>query len=192
MVKGVPPFNLQMHAGAAGLESSGAGRHDGATVVSVLKILGNPMSKSVMVLNGPNLNLLGVREPAIYGRTTLADIEALVRARADDLDIAVDFRQSNAEGELADWIQEAGRDFDGIAINAGGYTHTSVAILDALLATGLPVIEVHLSNIFQRDEFRHHSYISKAARGVICGFGAKGYELALEALADSLGSTTED
>jgi len=192
MVKRVPSFNLQMRPGAAGLVSSGAGAHDIAIVVFVRNALGNPMSKSVMVLNGPNLNLLGIREPDIYGSTTLADIEARLKEHGDHIGIAVDFRQSNTEGVLVDWIQEAGRDFDAIVINAGGYTHTSVAIPDALLAAGLPVIEVHLSNIFQRDEFRHHSYVSIAARGMICGLGAKGYELALDALADYLGTMTED
>ncbi len=144
------------------------------------------MSKSVMILNGPNLNLLGAREPGIYGNETLADIEARCRRRAEDLDLAVDFRQSNSEGELVDWIQQASGTHAGIAINAGAYTHTSVAILDALLAVELPIIEVHLSNIFRRDEFRHHSYISKVAVGVICGCGGLGYLFAIEALAKHL------
>ena len=139
---------------------------------------------TVFILNGPNLNLLGVREPATYGYDTLTDVEqrCLVRARA--LDLAIDFRQTNHEGQLVDWIQEAREAADGIILNAGALTHTSVAILDALNAADLPVIEVHLSNIFRREPFRHHSYVSFAARGVICGLGPHGYELALEALAN--------
>jgi len=144
-----------------------------------------------MVLNGPNLNLLGTREPGIYGNETLADLEAACTRRGGELGLVIDFRQSNTEGELVDWIQEAGHKADAIVLNAGAYTHTSVAMLDALLATGVPVIEVHLSNIYQRDEFRHHSYISKAATGVICGLGGQGYELALEALAKKLNTTQE-
>jgi 3-dehydroquinate dehydratase-2 len=138
---------------------------------------------TIFILNGPNLNLLGVREPATYGYDTLADVEqrCLVRARA--LDLAIEFRQTNHEGQLVDWIHEAREAADGVVINAGALTHTSVAILDALNAADLPVIEVHLSNIFRREAFRHHSYVSFAARGVICGLGPHGYELALEALA---------
>ncbi len=149
------------------------------------------MPNSVLILNGPNLNLLGTREPGIYGNETLADIEAQCRQRAETLGLSVDFRQSNSEGELVDWIQQATGTHVGIAINAGAYTHTSVAILDALLAVELPIIEVHLSNIFRRDEFRHHSYISKAAVGVICGFGGLGYLFAVEALARHLKTTGE-
>ncbi len=144
------------------------------------------MSDLIYVLNGPNLNMLGLREPAIYGRDTLDDIAGLARARAQGLGLAIDFRQSNIEGELVNWVQEARSKARGIILNAGGYTHTSVALLDALQAAELPVIEVHLSNIFRRDQFRQHSYISLAATGVICGLGAKGYELALEAMADIL------
>ena len=138
---------------------------------------------TIFILNGPNLNLLGVREPATYGYDTLADVEqrCLVRGRA--LDLGIEFRQSNHEGQLVDWIHEAREAADGIVINAGALTHTSVAILDALNAADLPVIEVHLSNIFRREPFRHHSYVSFAAQGVICGLGPQGYELALEALA---------
>lgn len=144
------------------------------------------MAKLIYVLNGPNLNMLGTREPSIYGSDTLADIKARAETCAKSLGLAIDFRQSNVEGELVNWIQESRAKAQGIILNAGGYTHTSVAILDALQAAELPVIEVHLSNIFRRDQFRQHSYISLAATGVICGLGAKGYELALEAIADVL------
>ncbi len=139
---------------------------------------------TVYVLNGPNLNLLGVREPVVYGRTTLADIEARCRARAGTLGLEIEFRQTNHEGQLVDWIQEARQSAQAIVLNAGALTHTSVAVLDALSATGLPIIEVHLSNIFRREHFRHHSYVSLAAAGVICGIGAHGYELALDAVAN--------
>lgn len=140
--------------------------------------------KPVYVLNGPNLNMLGKREPAIYGRDSLADVERLTRAEAKRLGLEVVFRQSNIEGELVTWIQEAREAGSAIVLNAGAYTHTSIALLDALSAAELPCIEVHLSNVFRREGFRHHSYISLAAKGVICGFGPKGYVLALEALAD--------
>lgn len=138
---------------------------------------------TVFVLNGPNLNLLGVRDPSIYGHDTLADIESRCLTRATALDVQIDFRQTNHEGQLVDWIHEARESADGIVLNAGALTHTSLAVLDALSAAGLPVIEVHLSNIFRREPFRHHSYVSLAARGVICGLGPQGYELALEAIA---------
>ena len=141
------------------------------------------MAHLIYVLNGPNLNMLGLREPAIYGRDTLDDIKARCEAAAARHGLKIEFRQSNIEGELVNWIQEARSKAAGIILNAGGYTHTSVAILDALQAAERPVIEVHLSNIFRRDQFRQHSYISLAATGVICGLGAKGYELALEAMA---------
>ena len=137
----------------------------------------------VFILNGPNLNLLGVRDPSIYGRDTLGDIEERCIARAAALGLEIDFRQTNHEGQLVDWIHEARESADGIILNAGALTHTSVALLDALSAAELPVIEVHLSNIFRRESFRHHSYVSLAANGVICGLGAQGYELALEAVA---------
>lgn len=146
------------------------------------------MPKPIYVLNGPNLNLLGQREPEVYGHATLDDVRDRVSARAAELGLKIDFRQSNTEGEIVDWIQEARAKAAGLIINAGAYTHTSVAILDALLATDIPCVEVHLSNIFQREEFRHHSYISAACIGVICGFGVKGYELAVEALAETLRS----
>jgi 3-dehydroquinate dehydratase II len=139
--------------------------------------------RTIFILNGPNLNLLGVREPSVYGHDTLADIEERCLARASALDLQIDFRQSNHEGQLVDWIQEARESADGIILNAGALTHTSVALLDALTAAGLPVIEVHLSNIFRRESFRHHSYVSLAADGVICGLGPQGYELALDAVA---------
>ena len=140
------------------------------------------MINHVLILNGPNLNMLGTRQPEIYGAQTLKDIEQSCLSRAESLGIKIDFRQSNSEGELVSWIQQSLGKFDAIVINAAAYTHTSVAILDALLAVGLPVIEVHLSNIHQRDEFRHHSYLSKAVEGMICGLGSIGYELALESL----------
>mgnify|MGYP002380281110 CR=1 FL=1 len=141
------------------------------------------MAKPVLVLNGPNLNMLGRREPSVYGRDTLADVEMRTRARAAALGMAIDFRQSNSEGEIVGWIQEARDAAAAIIINAGALTHTSVAVLDALQAAELPVVEVHLSNIFRREDFRQHSYVSLAATGVICGLGAKGYELAVEAVA---------
>lgn len=140
----------------------------------------------VFVLNGPNLNMLGQRQPKVYGRATLADVEKLCRTRAEALGLAVDFRQTNHEGELVGWIQEARKAAAGIVLNAGAYTHTSVAILDALLTAEKPVIEVHLSNVFRRESFRHHSYVSPAAMGVIAGLGPLGYALALDALAGRL------
>lgn len=144
------------------------------------------MAKRVLVLNGPNLNMLGTREPATYGSQTLADIGALCQAEGGKLGLAIDFRQSNHEGELVTWIQQALGSFEAIVINPGGYSHTSVAIHDALRAVALPVIEVHLSNIHARESFRHHSYVSLVATGVICGLGAAGYRLALHALAEKL------
>lgn len=140
------------------------------------------MAKPLYVLNGPNLNLLGTREPEIYGTETLEDVKERCIAKARGLGLGVEFRQSNTEGELVDWIQEARSHASGIIVNAGAYTHTSIAMLDALQACDVPVVEVHLSNIFAREPFRHSSYISKTALGVICGFGGLGYELAIEAL----------
>lgn len=137
----------------------------------------------ILILNGPNLNLLGTREPEIYGRRTLADIAAACAERAVTFGFEVELRQSNSEGEIVGWIQEAPGSFAGIIINPAAHTHTSVAIPDALRFTGLPVIEVHLSNIFAREPFRHHSYVSPAANGVICGLGGDGYLLAIEAIA---------
>ncbi|MBX3514037.1 MAG: type II 3-dehydroquinate dehydratase [Xanthobacteraceae bacterium] len=141
---------------------------------------------TVYVLNGPNLNLLGSRETAVYGATTLADIEKLCMDAGQRNGHSVVFRQSNHEGELVDWLQEANTKAAGVVINPGAYTHTSIALHDAIRAIGVPVIEVHLSNIFAREEFRHHSYVSPVARGVLCGFGPKGYELAIDGLANAL------
>ncbi len=135
----------------------------------------------ILFLNGPNLNLLGQREPEIYGRTSLADIEAKVRDRARKLKVTVEFRQSNFEGELVAWIQQAKGEFDVIVLNAAAYTHTSVALRDAITAIGVPTIEIHLSNIHAREEFRHKSLIAAVCRGQIMGFGANSYILALEA-----------
>ncbi len=143
-------------------------------------------ARRVLVLNGPNLNMLGIREPAIYGAQTLSDIEALCRAEAERLGLEIAFRQSNHEGELVTWIQQALGAFEAIVINPAAYSHTSVAIHDALKAVGLPVVEVHLSNIHGREPFRHHSFVSGIALGVICGFGASGYKLALAALAEKV------
>ena len=141
------------------------------------------MKKRILVLNGPNLNMLGSREPELYGKQTLDDIKNICNTRAISLGLTVDFRNSNAESELVNWIQEASKEHAAIILNAGAYTHTSVAILDALRLTDIPIIEVHLSNIFQREEYRHVSFVSQAAHGVICGFGSNGYELALDATA---------
>lgn len=141
-------------------------------------------AKSILVLNGPNLNMLGVRQPEVYGRDTIADIAGSVAAEAKRLGVAIDFRQSNHEGELVTWIQEARGAKAGIIINPGAYGHTSIALLDALTLAELPVIEVHLSNIHRREPFRHHTYVSQIATGVICGLGALGYLLALQAMAN--------
>jgi 3-dehydroquinate dehydratase II len=144
------------------------------------------MASLVYVLNGPNLNLLGTREPELYGSDTLADIEKLCRAAAAKHGLEMVFRQTNVEGELVNWLQEARTKATGVLLNAGAYTHTSVAILDAIRATTMPVIEVHLSNPFAREQFRHHSFVSPAAKGLICGFGAHSYVLAIDALASVL------
>lgn len=140
------------------------------------------MATTIFVLNGPNLNLLGMREPEIYGRDTLADIDAALARRAEALGVAVDCRQSNHEGDLVDWLHEArATGAKAVLLNAGAYTHTSVALHDAIKAIQLPVIEVHLSNPHTREEFRHKSYIGMAAKGTIAGFGAKSYLIALDA-----------
>ena len=136
----------------------------------------------IYVLNGPNLNMLGLREPQVYGPETLGDVEAKCVAAGERLGLAVVFRQSNVEGELVTWIQEARAKSCGIVLNAGAYTHTSIALHDALKAADLPAIEVHLSNVHKREEFRHHSVIAAAVNGVICGLGSHGYVLAMEAL----------
>lgn len=146
------------------------------------------MTHSLLVLNGPNLNLLGTREPGIYGAETLEDVGAAMRSHAEEIGVAVDFRQSNHEGVLVDWIQEARGVAAGIIINAGALTHTSLAIHDALRAADLPVWEVHVSNVHARESVRHHSFISSIAVGVICGFGTFGYLCALEAAARHLGA----
>jgi 3-dehydroquinate dehydratase-2 len=140
----------------------------------------------ILVLHGPNLNLLGVREPDVYGATTLAEIDASLAARAEHAGCALSTFQSNHEGALIDRIHAAREDADGLIINPGGLTHTSVALRDALAGVGLPVVEVHLSNVFARESFRHHSYVSGVAVGVISGFGPTGYRLALEALLERL------
>ncbi len=147
------------------------------------------MAKTVYVLNGPNLNLLGTREPKTYGRATLRDVERLCREAAERHKLAVDCRQSNHEGELIDWIHEAGaKKAAGIVLNAGGYTHSSVAIRDAVAAVKVPVVEVHISNIFARDDFRHHSHIAPVAKATLSGFGVAGYALAISGLAALLGA----
>ena len=135
----------------------------------------------ILFLNGPNLNLLGQREPQVYGRTTLADIESMVRKQAVARNVEVDFRQTNLEGELVGWIQSAKGGADAIVLNAAAYTHTSIALRDAIMATGIPTIEIHLSNIHSREEFRHKSLIAGVCRGQIAGFGSNSYILGLEA-----------
>lgn len=140
------------------------------------------MTFSILILNGPNLNLLGIRQPEVYGRTTLTDIRDLCQAKAKTMGMALDFEQSNHEGKLIDLIHAARGTHHGIIINAGAYTHTSIAIMDALKSVGLPVIELHLSNIHARESYRHRSYIAPIAVGQICGFGAAGYTLALDAM----------
>jgi 3-dehydroquinate dehydratase-2 len=147
---------------------------------------------SILILNGPNLNLLGRREPGIYGHTTLADIEAMCAAEGERLGVAVTCRQSNSEGELVGWVQEVDGRFAGLILNAGAYSHTSIALLDAARMLDVPLIEVHLSNIYRRETFRHHSYVSLAATGVLCGFGPRGYLLALQAMAAMVAEPDSD
>ncbi len=149
------------------------------------------MAIALYILNGPNLNLLGTREPEVYGRATLADIEKLCRDAAKKHGFEIVFRQTNVEGELVDWLHEARTKAAGVVLNAGAYTHTSIAIHDALKATTMPVVEVHLSNPFARESFRHHSYVSSVAQGVICGFGAQGYVFAIDALAGVLANAKD-
>ncbi len=141
------------------------------------------MTHKILILNGPNLNMLGEREPDIYGGDSLEAIGVACQHKGQTLGMSVDFRQSNDEGELVSWIQSSAEDCSGIVLNAGAYSHTSIAILDALRVVNLPTIEVHLSNIYRRESFRHYSHISQAAVGVICGLGAQSYILALDALA---------
>ena len=140
----------------------------------------------IVVLNGPNMNMLGLRQPELYGATTIDDVEALCAETADGLGLAIDFRQTNGEGELVSWVQECRSRAQGIVINPAGYTNTSIALMDALLAVALPTIEVHITNIHKREAFRHESFVSKAATGVIAGLGVRGYALALQAIAGIL------
>jgi len=146
----------------------------------------SPTLRLIAVLNGPNMNMLGLRQPHLYGGATLDDVEALCAETAEQLDLAIDFRQTNGEGELISWVQECRGRAAGIVINPAGFSHTSIALMDALLASELPVIEVHVTNIHRREEFRQISYVSKAATGVICGLGINGYALALSGMADLL------
>jgi len=148
---------------------------------------------SILVLNGPNLNLLGTREPAVYGSTTLDDVRVLCEATATRLGLELDFRQSNHEGVLLDWIHEAGAAHRagrllGVVFNAGAYTHTSIALHDAVKGSGVPLIEVHISNVHAREAYRHHSFLSPVAQGIIVGFGVDGYALAIEGLARRAGT----
>ncbi len=147
------------------------------------------MPKPIYVLNGPNLNMLGKREPAVYGAATLEDVRRMVEEHATARGFSVVFRQTNHEGELVGWVQEAREAASGIIMNAGAYTHTSIALLDALKAAERPTIEVHLSNIFARESFRHSSFVAPAALGVICGFGPKGYTMAIDAMANHIDGT---
>ena len=153
--------------------------------------LPTPSLPLIAVLNGPNMNMLGLRQPQLYGSATLDDVEALCAETAEQLGLAIDFRQTNGEGELVSWVQECRGRAAGIVINPAGYTTTSIALMDALLATDLPVVEVHVTNIHRREEFRHRSYVSKVAVGVICGLGINGYALALTAMADLLEARDE-
>jgi len=166
-----------------------AGRH--STGDFVAQPLRQNHALPIYVLNGPNLNLLGSREPELYGSATLKDIEQAVEAKARAMGRAVVFRQSNREGELIDWVQEARHGAIGVILNAGGYSHTSVALLDACRALDRPLVEVHLSNPYKREAFRRHSYVSEAAGGVICGLGTFGYVLAVDALSELIKARPE-
>lgn len=151
------------------------------------------MAQTIYVLNGPNLNLLGTREPETYGRATLPDVEKLCRERAGQFGLAVEFRQTNHEGALIDWIHEAGAGkAAGIVINPGGLTHTSISLRDAIAAVTVPVIETHISNIFAREPFRHVSHVAPVAKASLCGFGINGYALAIEGLATMIGARRKD
>lgn len=146
------------------------------------------MAKTVFVLNGPNLNLLGTREPAVYGAQTLADVQLLCEQAVHRHGLALRFHQSNHEGQLIDWIHEAGRlhaqgELAAVVLNAGAYTHTSIALMDAVKGTGVPLLELHISNVHAREAFRHHSYLSSVARAVVCGLGVQGYVLSIDAVA---------
>lgn len=163
----------------------------GRNIIKRRIFIGFPMKLTILFLNGPNLNLLGTREPEIYGSETLQEIQSRVESRASELGIKTDFRQSNSEAELVEWIQKSLGNFSGIILNAAALTHSSVAIADAIEAVGLPMIEVHLSNVFRREEFRHHSHLSRVAYGVITGFGGDSYILALNAI-NSILSKKED
>ena len=151
---------------------------------------------TVLVLNGPNLNLLGTRTPEVYGSATLADVEALCRVEGQRLGLEIDIRQSNHEGQLIDWIHEAGKgvktgDVLGVVLNPGAYGHTSIALHDAIEGTGVPLVEVHISNVHRRERFRHHSYVSPVATGIIAGFGVAGYALAIRGLAEAVGQVPD-
>jgi 3-dehydroquinate dehydratase-2 len=148
--------------------------------------------KPILILNGPNLNLLGTREPHMYGTTTLADVERMCQARAKQRGLAISFRQSNSESQLVEWIQDGINGADGIIINPAAYTHTSVAILDALNMVKAPIIELHISNPHRREPFRHHSYVTFAATALICGLGVNGYPIAVEAMADLIEARQDD
>lgn len=150
------------------------------------------MSKRILIINGPNLNLLGEREKAHYGKESLDDVKAKCKSKAEILNLRIEFVQSNVEGEIVTIIQKAKNDFDGIIINAAGYTHTSVSILDALLTLKIPIVELHISNIYSREEFRQKSLISKAATGIICGLGTNGYLLAIDAINNFLNKQNEN
>ncbi len=155
-----------------------------------LKLCGDEMV-SLLVLNGPNLNMLGTRQPEVYGQTTLADLEKLCIEAASTHGASLDFRQTNQEGELVDWIHAARGKSDGIILNAGAYTHTSIAIMDAIVSAGVPTLELHLSNIHAREDFRHKSFIAPVAIGQICGLGARGYPLAVQAMLSHLSGDPE-